>query len=203
MKQWVIGVTGGIGCGKTQVTNRFAARGIDVVDADIIARNVVEPGSTALIAIREHFGDQMIQASGELDRAALRARVFANPVDKDWLNALLHPLIREHILNALTRSSSPYVILSAPLLLENHLNKICDRVLVVDVPEATQISRTQARDQVSAEQIQAIIAAQLPREERLKGADDVIDNQGSLDDLDKEIDRLHQKYLALAGHDSL
>lgn len=195
---WVLGVTGGIGSGKSTATDRFSSLGISVVDADQVARDVVACGTPALQAIAERFGDRVIQANGELDRAALRAIIFADPSEKTWLNALLHPAIREHMLTQLQTATSPYVVLSAPLLLENGLEQYTDRVLVIDLPEALQIQRTQTRDQVDSDQISAIMAAQLSREERIAKADDILDNSGSVAELHAKIDRLHEYYLRIA-----
>ncbi|MCH8501298.1 MAG: dephospho-CoA kinase [Aliidiomarina sp.] len=195
---WVLGVTGGIGSGKSTATDRFASLGISVVDADQVARDVVAAGTPALQAIAERFGDNILQANGELDRAALRAIIFADPSEKAWLNTLLHPAIREHMLTRIQSAHSPYVVLSAPLLLENGLEQYTDRVLVIDVPEALQIERTQARDQVDTDQISAIMAAQLSREDRIAKADDILDNSGSVAELHAKIDRLHEYYLRIA-----
>ncbi|PTB90133.1 dephospho-CoA kinase [Pseudidiomarina aestuarii] len=192
---YVVGVTGGIGSGKTTVTNLFQTYGIDVVDADVIARGLFQLGSDALQQVHERFGDQALLGTGELNRAWLRARVFEHPEDKVWLNQLTHPLIREQILAALKQAQSPYVILSAPLLVENKLTELCDRVLVVDISEALQVERTLQRDSVSAQQVAAIMQAQASRAERLQAADDVIDNSGTQDALVEPVARLHRFYL--------
>ncbi len=194
----VIGLTGGIGSGKTAVSDRFAARGIVVVDADLASRVVVEPGRPALDAIAEHFGSDVITADGSLDRAALRQRVFEDPAERRWLEALLHPLIAEEIRAGIANASSEYVVLVSPLLFESGQVAMVDRVLVVDVPEALQVSRTADRDGNSEEQVRAIMAAQADRATRLARADDVIVNDGSLEDLDAEVDVLHRRYLKLA-----
>lgn len=192
---YVVGVTGGIGSGKTTVTNLFQTHGIVVVDADVIARGIFQPGSDALVQVRERFGDQALLESGELNRAWLREWVFEHPEDKTWLNQLTHPLIRKHIIAALERAQSPYAILSAPLLVENNLTALCNRVLVVDVAEAIQIERTLQRDSVSAQQVAAILQAQASRAERLQAADDVIDNNGTPEALVEPVARLHRSYL--------
>ncbi|RUO41762.1 dephospho-CoA kinase [Pseudidiomarina aestuarii] len=192
---YVVGVTGGIGSGKTTVTNLFQTHGIDVVDADVIARSIFQPGSDALLHVQERFGDRALLETGELNRAWLRERVFTHPEDKAWLNQLTHPLIREQILAALKQAQSPYVILSAPLLVENKLTALCDRVLVVDVTEAMQIERTRQRDDVSAQQVSAIMQAQASRIERLQAADDVLDNNGTPEALVEPVERLHRFYL--------
>lgn len=200
MSTFVIGVTGGIGSGKTTVTDRFAGHGIDIIDADIIARDVVAPNSSALAAISEHFGSDIIDASGNLNRAALRQRVFANEAEKTWLNKLLHPLIRQQIEAALKAAASPYCILVAPLLLENKLTYLTDRVLVVDVSVETQIARTMARDENERAQVEAIIAAQMDRDSRLAQADDVVNNELSRAEVYDAVDQLHQQYLTLAAN---
>lgn len=195
---WVLGVTGGIGSGKSTATRRFAAHDIVVVDADEVARQVVEPGSAVLDAIANQFGSTVLQQDGSLNRAELRQIIFADPEAKTWLNALMHPAIRQEMLQQLQAATSPYVILSAPLLLENGLEQYCQRVLVIDIPEQLQRQRTKERDQVSVEQVNAILASQLNREERMAKADDIIDNSGSVRDLEEKIDRLHEYYLRIA-----
>ncbi|PTT50954.1 dephospho-CoA kinase [Aeromonas sp. HMWF014] len=197
---YVVAVTGGIGSGKTTIANQFAALGIDVVDADVIARDVVEPGAPALAAIATYFGPDVIAPDGQLDRRSLRERVFSEPNAKAWLNALLHPLIRQEMLRQCAAARSPYCLLVVPLLVENKLTGLANRVLVIDVDEATQIERTCRRDGVSAEQARAIIAAQASRSERLAAADDVIDNHnGSQMAIKTRILALHETYLAFAS----
>ncbi|WP_429077597.1 dephospho-CoA kinase [Aeromonas veronii] len=197
---YVVAITGGIGSGKTTIANQFAALGIEVVDADVIAREVVEPGTPALAAIADHFGPDVIDPSGQLDRRSLRERVFSDPQAKEWLNALLHPLIRSEMLRQCAAASSPYCLLVVPLLVENKLTGLANRVLVIDVDEATQIERTCHRDGVSAEQAKAIIAAQASRSERLAAADDVIENyNGSEMTIKTRILALHETYLAIAS----
>ncbi|WP_258807404.1 dephospho-CoA kinase [Pseudidiomarina sp. CB1] len=198
---WVLGVTGGIGSGKTTVTNLFAAHGIEVVDADVIARHILDQGTPALAAVTERYGTEALQVDGSLNRAWLREKIFQQPEEKDWLNALTHPLIREQLLAALQNASSPYVILSAPLLVENNLTRYCDRVLVVDVTEATQRQRTAQRDSVSASQVDQIMQAQATREQRLAAADDIINNDGDKILLAPQVAKLHAQYLRLA-HDA-
>ncbi|MGL4356679.1 MAG: dephospho-CoA kinase [Aeromonas popoffii] len=197
---YVVAVTGGIGSGKTTIANQFAALGIDVVDADVIARDVVEPGAPALAAIATYFGPDVIAPDGQLDRRSLRERVFSDTNAKAWLNALLHPLIRQEMLRQCAAARSPYCLLVVPLLVENKLTGLANRVLVIDVDEATQIERTCRRDGVSAEQAKAIIAAQASRSERLAAADDVIDNHnGSQMAIKTRILALHETYLAFAS----
>ncbi|WP_411359188.1 dephospho-CoA kinase [Pseudidiomarina salilacus] len=201
---WVLGLTGGIGSGKTTVSDLFAAHGITIVDADVVARHIMDPGSAALDAVKAHFGQAALQADGTLNRAWLRARVFSDPAEKQWLNQLTHPLIRQEILAQLQSAQSPYVILSAPLLVENKLTELCDRVLVVDVSEDTQRTRTLQRDKVTRhttkDQVEQIMAAQATRQQRLDAADDVIDNDGDIALLPAQVAALHARYLTLA-HD--
>ncbi|MEM0555588.1 MULTISPECIES: dephospho-CoA kinase [Aeromonas] len=197
---YVVAITGGIGSGKTTIANQFAKLGIDVVDADVIAREVVEPGTPALAAIADHFGPDVITPDGQLDRRRLREQVFSNPSAKAWLNALLHPLIRSEMQRQCAAARSPYCLLVVPLLVENKLTGLANRVLVVDVDEATQIERTCRRDGVTAEQAKAIIAAQASRSERLAAADDVIENaNGSEMAIKARILTLHETYLAFAS----
>ena len=197
---YVVAITGGIGSGKTTVANQFAALGIEVVDADLIAREVVAPGTPALAAIVNHFGAEMLTEQGLLDRRALRERIFSDPAAKFWLNALLHPIIRSEMLRQCAAVSSPYCLLVVPLLVENRLTELADRVLVIDVDEATQIERTCRRDGVSREQAQAILASQANRSERLAMADDVLDNQsGTTETIRARILALHETYLAFAS----
>lgn len=197
---YVVAITGGIGSGKTTIANQFAALGIEVVDADLIAREVVAPGTPALAAIVNHFGAEMLTEQGLLDRRALRERIFSDPAAKFWLNALLHPIIRSEMLRQCAAVSSPYCLLVVPLLVENRLTELADRVLVIDVDEATQIERTCRRDGVSREQAQAILASQANRSERLAMADDVLDNQsGTTETIRARILALHETYLAFAS----
>ncbi|MFM4679315.1 dephospho-CoA kinase [Aeromonas media] len=197
---YVVAITGGIGSGKTTVANQFAALGIEVVDADLIAREVVAPGTPALAAITSHFGPEILTEQGLLDRRVLRERIFSDPAAKSWLNALLHPIIRSEMLRQCAAVSSPYCLLVVPLLVENRLTELADRVLVIDVDEATQIERTCRRDGVSREQAQAILASQASRSERLAMADDVLDNQsGATETIRERILALHETYLAFAS----
>jgi len=199
MKPWILGLTGGIGSGKSAVAQHFIDLGVHLVDADHAARWVVEPGKPALGKIVEHFGGEVLQADGQLDRTALRKQIFANADDRRWLEALLHPLIGQEIMQYLARAQSPYAILVSPLLIESGQHKLTQRVLVVDAPEQLQIQRTVARDQSSDEQVQAILKAQASREERLSRADDVLLNDRDLSWLKSEVERLHHFYLSLRG----
>lgn len=194
----VIGVTGGIGSGKTAATDAFATLGITVVDADLVAREVVQAGQPALAAIAAHFGQDILLPDGNLDRKALREVIFRDPAAKQWLEALLHPLIRQEIVSRLHHSDSPYTLLSSPLLLETDQQALCSRVLVIDAPESLQLSRTMARDNSSAETTKAIMASQLGREQRLARADDVIVNDGDLIALRNAVQAMHNTYLDLS-----
>ncbi|WP_226565748.1 dephospho-CoA kinase [Shewanella chilikensis] len=198
MANFIIGLTGGIGSGKTTVANLFAEQGIVLVDADIIAREVVAKGSDGLKQIGDKFGPQMLTPEGTLNRAALREQIFHHPQDREWLNALLHPMIRTRMLERLEMAASPYVIMVVPLLFENGLDKLADRTLVVDISPKLQLQRTIERDMVSKEQVQSIINSQSDRQSRLDKADDVIDNQGEIDALQAQVLALHNKYLQLA-----
>lgn len=170
------------------------------MDADIAARKVVEPGTPALASIAEHFGSNTLQSDGTLDRAALRKIVFDNEAERLWLEQLLHPAIGEWIANELASASSPYAILESPLLLETSQHKMINRALVVDVSEQTQIDRASARDNNAPEQIKAIMATQMARTLRIERADDIIDNNGTLEALIEPVKSLHQKYLLLAAN---
>lgn len=194
----VIGITGGIGSGKTAVTDEFSKLGITVVDADIAARTVVEAGKPALNEIALHFGKEILLPNGELDRAALRAIVFKQPEQRKWLEKLTHPLIREEIINGLTQAKSSYVILASPLLIESNQYKLTHRVLVVDTPEELQIKRTVKRDNNNEEQVRSIINAQSSREKRLSFADDVVVNDQDLSYLHNQVNVFHERYLKLS-----
>ena len=194
----VVGVTGGIGSGKTAVTRCFEQRGVTVVDADLVSRIVVEPGRPALNAIAEHFGTDIIQTDGTLDRAALRARVFADETERHWLERLTHPLIGQEILDQISASRSPYTILSSPLLLDTTQKALVDCVVVVDVPEELQLQRTVQRDNNDEAQVKRIMAAQMGRQDRLALADIVIENTGSLQVLDNKVETLHNTFLLRA-----
>nr|WP_287836585.1 dephospho-CoA kinase [Halomonas sp.] len=192
----IVGLTGGIGSGKSTVARAFGSLGIGWVDADDVAREVVMPGEPALAAIREHFGNDVLHADGTLNRAALRSIVFDNPTERKWLESVTHPRVRERILVHLERlqRQSPYVLLVSPLLFESGQDKLVDRTVVVDVPVELQLSRTRARDDVSEAQVHAILAAQLPREERLTKANDVIDNSGDHASMIQQVTQLDQHY---------
>ena len=187
----VVGITGGIGCGKSSVTDQLKRLNVDIIDADIIAREIVEPGKFALRKIVEHFGKEVLLPDGSLDRAKLRVIIFSEKEKKDWLEDLLHPLIRDEIRTQIKSASSEYVVLSSALLLETGQKNLVDMVVVVDIPETLQIERTTLRDSNSSELVKKIINSQLKRDERLSRADIVIDNSNSLDELSSKIKKLH------------
>lgn len=198
-KPWILGLTGGIGSGKSAAAQCFIDLGVHLVDADHAARWVVEPGRPALAQIAEHFGASVLQADGTLNRSALRELIFEDPQQRVWLESLLHPLIREEIRQYLARAESAYAILVSPLLLETSQHQMVQRVLVIDVPESVQIERTVLRDKTNEEQVRAILKAQASRDERLSRADDVIVNDRDPAWLKSEVERLHHFYLTLRG----
>lgn len=197
----VVGLTGGIGSGKSTVAQLFGALGVHWVDADDVAREVVEPGTPALEKIAEHFGQEILMPDGGLDRAALRRIVFDAPEERTWLEGLLHPVIREELMRQLrpVNYSLPYVLLVSPLLLETDQHELVEKVVVVDVPVDVQIQRTMTRDTNDREQVERIIAAQMPREQRLRKADDVVDNNLAMMDVERQVEQLHQTFLATFG----
>lgn len=198
---YVVGLTGGIGSGKTVVSNRLQAKGIRVIDADMVAREVVQPGEPALARIQQHFGDEVLTDSGELNRSKLRSIVFANEKQRTWLEQLLHPLIRDRILQQLEESQSSYTLLVSPLLLETDQHLLVNHIVVVDADESQQLSRTRLRDNSSEEQIRAILAAQMSREERRSKADTILDNSGDLVQLEAQVDQLHEQLLQAASRE--
>ncbi|MPY25847.1 dephospho-CoA kinase [Shewanella sp. YLB-07] len=200
MSKYLIGLTGGIGSGKTTVANLFAELGIELVDADIVARDVVEIGTSGLTQITAHFGKQILNQDGSLDRAALREIIFNWPKERRWINDLLHPMIRTEMLNQLASTSSPYTILVAPLLFENELDRLVNRTLLIDISPEQQRKRTINRDSVTNEQVEKIISSQAPRAEKLLKADDVIDNHGKISALKSKVIALHNNYLKLSNN---
>lgn len=196
---YIIGLTGGIGSGKTAASDYLSLTyDIEVVDADIVAREVVMQGQPTLEAIADHFGSNILLADGSLNRAALRQIVFADPQQRKILESITHPAIRAMIQHKLNISTSAYTLLVSPLLFESGQYQFAHRNLVVDVSEEVQWQRAATRDNVSTEQIKQIMAAQLSREERLKRADDIVINNGDLTYLHLQLDQLHQKYLQLS-----
>jgi len=200
MSKFIVGLTGGIGSGKTTVANMFAELGIELVDADIIAREVVEVGSKGLYEISAHFGSAILNQDKSLNRAKLRELIFSQPDEREWLNELMHPMIRDKILKSLKATTSPYAILVAPLLFENGLDRLVNLSLLVDISPEQQLNRTIDRDSVSSVQIKNIIDSQAPRAERLSKADDVIDNHGKISALKGKVITLHNNYLKLANN---
>ncbi len=200
MSNYIVGLTGGIGSGKTTVANMFAHYNIALIDADIIAREVVKPKTPALKKIIEYFGQQFLLTNGNLNRAKLREKIFNDHEAKKWLNNLLHPLIRTALLKELSAAKSPYCLLIAPLLIENKLTRYVDRILIIDVDEKTQLSRAMLRDNNSQTLIKSIMQSQLSRQDRLAVADDIIDNTKNLENVHKQVEQLHQFYLNLAQH---
>ncbi|WP_075182384.1 dephospho-CoA kinase [Pantoea sp. 1.19] len=196
---YTVALTGGIGSGKSKVAEAFAALGVPIIDADVIARQVVAPGQPALDAIVDHFGGEILRADGHLDRARLRQRIFADREEKRWLNALLHPRIQAETRRQIAACRAPWCLWVVPLLVENQLQSRADRVLVVDVDIDTQRIRTQRRDGVSREQAEQIIQAQASRAARLAVADDVIDNSGSAEAIAPRVAELAQCYARLAA----
>lgn len=194
-----VGLTGGIGSGKSVAAEMFAELGVPVIDADIVAREVVEPGEPALISIAEHFGRDILLPDGGLDRARLREIIFKDQGEKKWLEELLHPLIRERIVQQMSRQSAPYLLLVSPLLIESGQNRLVEQVIVVDVSEQIQMERTLNRDGVSREQVVRILSSQLPREERRAHADYLLDNGGDLAALREQVKSVHQQLMAKVG----
>ena len=190
-----IGLTGGIGSGKSAASAHFAKLGAEVIDTDLLSRELVEPGQPSLAQIVDAFGERMLDGDGRLNRSRLRERIFADPVARRTLEEILHPRIREAMMARAQRSSSPYVIFVIPLLFETGQQSLVDRVLLVDVPEALQRARAGARDGLDDARIDRILQAQTERETRLRGADDVICNDGTLDELRAAVEKLHLEYM--------
>jgi dephospho-CoA kinase len=200
---YTIALTGGIASGKTAVSRCFEALGIEVIDADVVARDVVAKGSMGLAQIVEVFGPDLLDADGELDRRAMRERVFAMPEARAQLEAIVHPLVRQAMRDGVTAAKSAYVVLAIPLFVESGQYGWVDRVLVIDVSRDTQIKRLTARDEISEELAESMLKAQATREQRLAVADDVIDNNGDIALLDDAVRRLHERYLQFARTKSL
>ena len=196
-KNYVVGLTGGIGSGKSAAAAMFRAWGIEVINADALAREVVEPGQPALNDIAAHFGSDILTAESYLDRAALRRIVFSNPEQKSWLEDLLHPLIAVLLQQRLNATESPYTILESPLLLETEQYKLVERVLVIDASEEIQIDRSVKRDGSDEGVIRSIIASQIDRAKRIQHADDLVSNEEGLEQLRAKIEVLHNKYIGL------
>ena len=197
--RFVVGLTGGIASGKTMIAERFQSLGVPVVDTDVVAREVVLPGSPGLEEIRQAFGDDVIDDAGELDRSALRDIVFSDEPARKRLEAILHPRIRDAAYAQAAAAAGPYVIIAVPLLYDSPMKDVMDRILVVDCSEETQIQRLMARDGESREQACRIMATQASREQRLSIADDVINNDGAREESFAAGEALHADYLALAS----
>lgn len=197
MAEYIVAITGGIGSGKTAVSDRFETLGVRVVDMDVASRVIVEPGQPALDAIAGRFGATMLSEDGTLNRRALREHIFAHKQERIWLNQLTHPLINAWVADELKAATSPYAMVVNPLLVRK--DAYVNRILVVDVPVEIQIVRTMARDDVEREQAERIVASQIGREARLELADDVIVNEGDLAALQPEVLALHERYVGLAG----
>lgn len=194
-----IGLSGGIASGKSAASDCFASRGIPIIDADIVAREVVTSGAPALREIELTFGAEVIDAGGGLDRTLMRSLIFTDPEKRRQLEAILHPRIKEAMLSRLARVNAPYCILAIPLLIEAEQQYLVDRILIIDAPRNLQLERLMQRDHITRDAAEAILAAQLDRQTRLKFADDLIVNDGSQADLDAAIEKLHLKYLALSA----
>lgn len=194
----VIGLTGGIGSGKSTVAEMFESLGVPIIDMDRIARQIVEPGQPALTQIKQAFGEKIVAANGQLNRQQLSRIIFNSAEKRHQLEVILHPLIRQETVRQLAELKSPYCIVVIPLLLESEQRSLVDRVLVVDVPESLQITRTMQRDGISAAQVRKILAAQVGRDSRLNAADDVIDNSAAMEDIRHRVDELDQQYRALS-----
>lgn len=199
---YTVAITGGIAAGKSAVTRRFVELGIDILDADLAARDVVEPGSDGLHALVAAFGEDILEPSGRLDRPSMRRRVFADPVARQTLESIIHPRIRRWMLERAGSVTSPYYLLVVPLLAENiERYRWVKRILVVDAPESVQLARLVLRDGIDQALAQRMLANQASRAERLALADDVIDNEGDEQALDHAVAELHKRYLALAAAD--
>lgn len=197
---YCIGLTGGIGSGKSSAARIFQELGAAVIDTDEISRELTGTGGAALAMIREQFGANYLAADGSMDRAAMRRLIFEDPAAKKKLEAILHPMIRSTVRARIARTRTPYVLVAVPLLLETGAYKdFISRVLVVDCNEALQVERTMRRSKITADEVRAIMAAQLPRQERLARADDVLRNDSDMAALRGQIAALHARYLVLAG----
>lgn len=194
----IVGLTGGIGSGKSAASALFEKLGTHLVDADVVAREVVEPGRPALASISKQFGSDILDEAGSLNRTKLREIIFSDTNAKRWLEALLHPIIRSEIIRQLAQAESPYAILVSPLLFETDQHTLCSRTLLIDAPEELQIERASKRDSSSIDGIKKIIAVQMPRNEKQKHANDIILNDGSEEHLKHMVDSQHQRYLELS-----
>jgi len=196
MPPFILGLTGGIASGKTAAADRLESLGATLVDTDLISREVVEPGQPALTQIEQHFGPEVIQEDGHLNRAALRERVFKDPNERQWLEALLHPLIRQTTLDRAQNAKTPIAVVVVPLLFESGHYQEIDASLVIDVPVELQRQRTLSRDGVSEAQVDSILAAQMVRQTRIDRSDYVISNTGTLDELYSQVDALYHQLIS-------
>lgn len=192
---YVVALSGGVASGKSTIANLFAQLGVPIIDADIIARQVVEVGTEALAQIVKHFSTEILLPNGELDRSQLREIIFNNDHERLWLNNLLHPIIHQITQKQIAKQTAPYVIWVVPLLIENNLHQLADRVLMVDVPETLQMERLIYRDKISESLAKRMIRTQVTLAERLSYADDIIVNNGNLASLSEQVNKLHQQYL--------
>lgn len=195
-----VGLTGGIGSGKSAATEMFANLGINIIDADIISHQLTQPGSESFNEIKQLFGDEFIASSGELDRKKIAQVIFSDPQKKTALENILHPKIKQQMLDEIERlSANNYIILAIPLLIESNFTDLVDRIIVVDADDATRIKRIQQRDNRPDDQIRNIIKQQITRDDRLQRADDILNNNGNLDDLRAAVNKLDDKYLSIAS----
>lgn len=198
MADYIVGLTGGIGSGKTTIANMFSELGVPLIDADVIARELVAINAPAYNEIKQKFGSSILLENSELNRRKLREQVFSCDDDRVWLNNLLHPMIRDEMVKRAKKLNSIYAIMVVPLLFENGLQDIVNRVLVIDVPKSVQIARTISRDTINKVQVEAILKKQISRDDRLAKADDIVDNQGQIETLKTQVLALHKKYQILA-----
>ncbi|MEW8507650.1 MAG: dephospho-CoA kinase [Candidatus Thiodiazotropha sp.] len=196
----VIALTGGIGCGKSAVSSHLESLGVPVIDADMLAHQLVRPGAPALLEIQETFGEELVNSSGELDRSALRKIVFDDPHQRRRLENILHPRIVKEIESWVAKQSAHYVLLVIPLLFETGLTSLADRILVVDCDKSIQIERVIKRDHITLNQIKQIMASQVDSETRLQGADDILINNSTLEALLEATEQLHSNYLEIAKY---
>lgn len=192
---YIVALSGGIASGKSTIAHLFAQLGVPIIDADIIARQVVEVGTPALEQITKHFSQEILLENGELDRSQLREIIFNNDHERLWLNNLLHPIIAQETQKRFAQQTKPYVIWVVPLLIENNLHQLADRVLMIDIPEALQLERLINRDRISESLAKKMIATQVCLTDRLAFADDIIVNDGDLESLKIQVDNLHKQYL--------
>lgn len=200
MSGFIVGLTGGIGSGKSTVADAFVALGAGLVDTDVIARELTLADGKAMPALIAEFGPDIVAKDGAMDRSAVRQRVFADPSARERLEGILHPLIRQISAERCVAATAPYVILAVPLLVESgDYHQRCDRIVVVDCPETIQIERVMARNGLSIDEVRAIMAAQATRQQRLAAANDIVVNDGARTKIYEQVNLLHLKYLALAG----